>query len=112
MADVILEIGTEEIPANSMEKILKDLKDLTVKKLDELKVNYENINVFGTPRRLILSISQLSEKQEDAFLKVKGPAVSIAFDEEMKPRKPALKFAQSQGIKVEEIGRASCRERV
>ncbi|MEA2021952.1 MAG: glycine--tRNA ligase subunit beta [Candidatus Caldatribacteriota bacterium] len=103
MVDVILEIGTEEIPANCIENTLKDLKHLTAKNLKELKINYENINVFGTPRRLILFISQLNKKQEDVSLKVKGPAVAIAFDKEMNPQKPALKFAQSQGVKVEEL---------
>ena len=103
MVDVILEIGTEEIPANCIENALKDLKKFTIKNLDELKMNYKIINVFGTPRRLILFISQLHEKQEDALLKVKGPAITIAFDKEMNPQKPALKFAQSQGIKVEEL---------
>ncbi len=86
MVDVILEIGTEEIPANCIENALKDLKKFTIKNLDELKMNYKVINVFGTPRRLILFISQLHEKQEDALLKVKGPAITIAFDKEMNPQ--------------------------
>ena len=103
MADAIFEIGTEEIPAKCIEKTLKDLKNLTNKSLDELKINYKNINVFGTPRRLVLLISQLNERQEDVFLKIKGPAATIAFDKEMNPQKPALKFAQSQGLKVEEL---------
>lgn len=103
MVDVILEIGTEEIPANCIENTLKDLKKLTAKNLEELKINYKIMNVFGTPRRLILFISQLHEKQEDVFLKVKGPAVTIAFDKEMNPQKPALKFAQSQEIEIEEL---------
>ena len=103
MVDSILEIGTEEIPAGYIENILKELKKITVNKLENLKINYSKIDVFGTPRRLILWISELSEKQEDVFLKVKGPSISIAFDEDLNPLNPALKFAQSQGIKAEEL---------
>jgi len=103
MPDVILEIGTEEMPVNCIENALKDLKRLTSKQLDESKINYKNMEVFATPRRLILSITQLIEKQEDVLLKVKGPSANIAFDNKLNPQKPAIKFAQSQGVKAEEL---------
>jgi glycyl-tRNA synthetase beta chain len=101
MENVILEIGTEEIPAQYMENALKDLNQLVKKYLEEARINYKEIKVYGTPRRLILFIFHIKEKQEDIFQKVKGPAYSIAYNKDSQPQKPALKFAQGQGINVE-----------
>jgi len=103
MSDVILEVGTEEIPATYIENALRDLRQLAQNDLEEARIKYKEIKVYGTPRRLVLFISCISEKQEDIFQKVKGPAYSIAYDNDLKPNKPALKFAQGQGISVEDL---------
>ena len=103
MKNVILEIGTEEIPAQYMENALKDLDQLAKKYLEEARINYKKIKVYGTPRRLILFIFHIKEKQEDVFQKIKGPAYSIAYNKDSQPQKPALKFAQSTGVNVENL---------
>jgi len=103
MNNVILEIGTEEIPAQYMENALKDLNRLAQRYLVESRINYKEIKVYGTPRRLILFIFHINEKQEDIFLKIKGPAYSIAYNNDLQPQKPAIKFAQSQGVNVEDL---------
>jgi len=103
MNNVVLEIGTEEIPAQYMENALRNLKQSAQTHLEESRMNYKEIKVYGTPRRLILFIFHINEKQEDIFQKIKGPAYSIAYDKDSKPQKPALKFAQSQGVKVEDL---------
>lgn len=103
MENVVLEIGTEEIPAQYMENALKDLNRLAKKYLEESRINYKETKVYGTPRRLILFIFRIKEKQEDIFQKIKGPAYSIAYNEDSQPQKPALKFAQSQGVNVEDL---------
>ncbi len=103
MNNVILEIGTEEIPAQYMENALKDLNRLAKKYLEESRIKYKEVKVYGTPRRLILFIFHIKEKQEDIFQKIKGPAYSIAYNKDSQPQKPALKFAQSQGVNVEDL---------
>jgi len=103
MNSVILEIGTEEIPAQYMENTLKDLNRLVQKHLEDARINYKEIKVYGTPRRLILFIFHINEKQEDIFQKIKGPAHSIAYNKDSLPQKPALMFAQSQGVNVEDL---------
>ena len=103
MNNVILEIGTEEIPAQYMENALKDLNRLAKKYLEESRIKYKEIKVYGTPRRLILFIFHIKEKQEDIFQKIKGPAYSIAYNKDSQPQKPALKFAQSQGVDVKDL---------
>lgn len=103
MSDVILEVGTEEIPAIYIENALRDLRQLAQNDLEEARIKYKEIKVYGTPRRLVLFISCISEKQEDIFQKIKGPAYSIAYDNDLKPNKPAVKFAQGQGISVKDL---------
>jgi glycyl-tRNA synthetase beta chain len=103
MVNVVLEIGTEEIPAQYMENTLKDLNRSAQKYLKEARINYKEIKVYGTPRRLILFIFHIKEKQEDIFLKIKGPAYSIAYNKDLQPQKPALKFTQNQGVNVEDL---------
>jgi len=103
MVNVVLEIGTEEIPAQYMENTLKDLNRSAQKYLKEARINYKEIKVYGTPRRLILFIFHIKEKQEDIFLKIKGPAYSIAYNKDLQPQKPAIKFAQNQGVNVEDL---------
>ncbi|GAF87384.1 unnamed protein product, partial [marine sediment metagenome] len=73
------------------------------KYFEEVRINYKEIKVYGTPRRLILFIFHIKEKQEDIFQKIKGPAYSIAYNKDLNPQKPALKFAQSQGVNVEDL---------
>jgi len=103
MNNVVLEIGTEEIPAQYMENALKDLNQLAQKYFEEARINYKEIKVYGTPRRLILFIFHIKEKQEDIFQKIKGPAYSIAYNKDSQPQKPALKFAQSQRVNVKDL---------
>ena len=103
MNNVVLEIGTEEIPAQYMENALKNLNRLAKKYLEESSINFKEIKVYGTPRRLILFIFHIKEKQEDIFQKIKGPAYSIAYNKDLQPQKPALKFAQSQGVNVGDL---------
>ena len=103
MNNVVLEIGTEEIPAQYMENALKDLNRLAKKYLEESSINHKEIKVYGTPRRLILFIFHIKDKQEDIFQKIKGPAYSIAYNKDSQPQKPALKFAQSQGVNVGDL---------
>lgn len=98
--DILLEIGTEEIPAKFMPSILVQLKKLAEQILTEQKIAFTSVRTMGTPRRLALLVSQADEKQADVSSKNKGPAVKIAFDHEGKPTKAAMGFARGQGVDV------------
>ncbi|ACX52825.1 glycyl-tRNA synthetase, beta subunit [Ammonifex degensii KC4] len=103
MRDFLLEIGTEEMPARLLSSILEDLREKAQELLREARLSYREIKTFGTPRRLVLLVKGLAEKQERLVREVKGPARRVAFDEEGKPTKAALGFARSQGVKVEDL---------
>ncbi|MBP2017281.1 glycyl-tRNA synthetase beta chain [Symbiobacterium terraclitae] len=106
MADtrnLILEIGTEEIPARFCAPALEQLKANAVKALDEARLDYEVVDVFGTPRRLVLYVRNLALMQRDVEMEVKGPPRKAAFDAEGNPTVAARKFAEGQGVAVEDL---------
>ncbi|KUK14544.1 MAG: glycine--tRNA ligase subunit beta [Synergistetes bacterium] len=101
--DLIFEIGTEELPARNMPDLLDALKEKAVSLFNEERLRYEEIKTFGTPRRLILLVSKLSEEQEDLVEEIKGPARKVAFDPQGVPTQAAIGFAKSRGVKVEDL---------
>lgn len=96
--DLVLEIGTEEIPANHMEDIIEQLKTLAANSLESERIKYNSIEVYGTPRRIVLYVSGMLEYQEDLVKEIKGPPARISYDEEGNPTKAAIGFAKSQGV--------------
>ena len=101
--DLLFEIGTEEIPARFMSPALKQMRELAENGLDEARLEYARINVYGTPRRLALLVEGLAEKQTDLEMEVKGPSQKAAFDANGKPTKAALGFARGQGVDSAEL---------
>lgn len=100
---LLLEIGTEEVPAYVMPGILSQLKENAAKTFDELRIEYKNIKTLGTPRRSALLVEGLAEQQADLSKENRGPAVNIAFDADGNPTKAAQGFARGQGVKPEEL---------
>ena len=96
--DLLLEIGTEEVPAHVMPHLLDDLKRLASNMLAERRLAYENLRTIGTPRRTALLVTGLAERQEDVRTETRGPSVAIAFDAEGNPTKAGAGFARGQGI--------------
>ncbi|MDO9533748.1 MAG: glycine--tRNA ligase subunit beta [Bacillota bacterium] len=102
--DLILEIGTEEIPARFMPEGLKQLQRTAGELFKEQGLVFREILTFGTPRRLVMFVRELTEKQPDREEQVKGPSKKAAFDDMGKPTKAGLGFAARIGIPLEEIG--------
>lgn len=101
--DLLFEIGTEEIPARLMLNTLEQLETNAANKLDENRLNFNKIEVMGTPRRLGLLVYGLEEMQEDLEEYVRGPKVELAYDEQGEPTKAAHGFAKGQGVEVKDL---------
>ena len=96
--DLLLEIGTEEVPAHVMPRMLSDLARLAGDMLTEHRLAYESLRTIGTPRRTALIVTGLAERQKDVSTETRGPSVAIAFDAEGNPTKAGAGFARGQGI--------------
>ncbi|MCP4666818.1 MAG: glycine--tRNA ligase subunit beta [Deltaproteobacteria bacterium] len=102
--ELLLEIGTEEIPSGYLEEGLKELKRLSIAAFKENRIHMSGlIYSCGTPRRLVLIGDGISDQQDDLVLETTGPPRSVAFDEQGKPTKAALGFAHKQGLSIEEL---------
>ncbi|HEY7534965.1 MAG TPA: glycine--tRNA ligase subunit beta, partial [Thermodesulfobacteriota bacterium] len=101
--ELILEIGTEEIPAGFLGEAIKNLGSNTGREFEDNLLSYQDISAFGTPRRLTLRVTGLSDKQSDKIVEIVGPPKRISFDENGMPTKAALGFAKAQGVDVEDL---------
>ena len=96
--DLLLEIGTEEVPAHAMPGILDELAENAKKALDALRLEYKDVSTVGTPRRTALLVSGLTERQPDVESERRGPSIQAAFDADGNPTKAAQGFARGQKV--------------
>ncbi len=102
-ADLLLEIGTEELPTSDLEAALAQLKAGAEALLADARLEHGEVRIQGTPRRLVLLVKDLQTQQADRVLEVKGPPAARAFDADGKPTKAAEGFARSRGLDVSQL---------
>ena len=102
-ADLLFEIGTEEIPASYISPALDQLQNMAKETLMEQNLSFGELRVMGTPRRLALSVSNLETLQPDQSVEVTGPPKKAAYDAEGNPTKAAAGFAKSQGVNTDDL---------
>ncbi|MSP15510.1 MAG: glycine--tRNA ligase subunit beta [Myxococcales bacterium] len=98
MAELLFELGVEELPAGFLAKAIIDLEALATERLATLRLEHEGVRVLGAPRRLTLSVVGLARSQRDLSEQVLGPAAKVAFDAEGRPTRAAEGFAQKNGV--------------
>jgi glycyl-tRNA synthetase beta chain len=103
MKELLLEIGAEEIPAGFVPQALIGLESIAKKELEGSRIDFKGVKTFGTPRRLVLVIEAVSEKQRDEETKKIGPSKQAAFDAKGNPTKAAIGFAKGQSVPVESL---------
>src|SRR5262249_35485636 len=102
-SDFLLEIRTEEIPAAALGPARLDLARVVVNALAEEGLAPENSRSLATPRRLILILRGLPERQEDRATEVVGPSAATAFDAKGHPTRAAEGFAAKHQVKVTDL---------
>ena len=103
MNNLLLEIGTEEIPASYIEPALNALSSLLLQKLTEARIEHGDARTFGTPRRLTVEIADVAKRQKPLAIEVIGPPERVGFDEYGNPTVAAEKFAEKVGISVNSL---------
>ncbi len=102
-AELLFEIGTEEIPASYVPPVLEQLSKIATDSLTEHRIPFGEIQTFGTPRRITLAIKDVQALQESQETEVVGPPKSIAYDENGEPTKAAMGFAKSQDVELSDL---------
>jgi glycyl-tRNA synthetase beta chain len=102
---LLLEIGTEEIPARFTEPEKEGLLKLLQDGFTFSRLSFGDINIQTTPRRIAAIVADVAEKQEETTTIKFGPPLNRAYDESGSPTKAATGFAKSQGVAVEDLKR-------
>ncbi len=103
MATVLLEIGTEEMPASYLPNALTQLGTLARTRLSAERIGVESVATWGTARRLALCLRGVAAQQAPTVREVRGPAVSVAFAANGAPTPAVVGFARSHGIPESEL---------
>ena len=102
-ATFLLEIGTEELPADFVRQALDQLQQRVSRDLREARLGHGAVSVFGTPRRLVVSVADLEDRQPDLEEDRKGPPVAQAFKDGI-PGPAAIGFAKRCGVDPSALG--------
>lgn len=103
MKDLLVEIGTEDLPASKCKDILEQLQLNLPNILKNQRLSYKNIEYYLTHRRIIFNVKDISEYQSSEIIEKKGPPVSIAFDQSGNPTKELIGFLKSNNSSIENI---------
>lgn len=107
MPSLLLEVGTEELPARFVEPARRQLEEVLQAELDRERLAAGSLRTWATPRRLAVLATGLPGRQPDVEREVRGPAAHVAFDAQGRPTAAAVGFARSQGVPVESLERRS-----
>ena len=98
--NLLVEIGTEELPPKALRKLAESFAENLAAELASLELNHQGVNWYASPRRLGLRVTALEAKQSDKVVEKRGPAVAAAFDADGNPTKAAMGWARGCGIDV------------
>lgn len=101
--NLLLELGTEELPPKALRKLACALENEFANLLKASDLNFSNIKYYATPRRLALYIEQLDTKQKDKTIEIKGPTVKAAYDDKGNPTKAAIGWANANKVDLNKV---------
>lgn len=101
--DLLIEIGTEELPPKALKKLSLAFLAGFKSGLEKTELSFTSIKPFASPRRLALLVSELAEQTPHRHIERRGPALQAAFGDDGCPTQAAIGFARSCGVEVEDL---------
>ena len=102
-AELLLEIGVEELPHQFIAPALAALKDSSEQLFKDQRLAFQSVRTLGTPRRLTLVVEGLATQQTSMVKEAMGPSKAVAFDSAGQPTRAATGFAAGQGVAVQDL---------
>ncbi len=102
-ASLLVEIGTEELPAGDLDSALAQLQEQVPDMLENLRLTYQDVHIYGTPRRLVVLVDRVAPRQTDLEQVIKGPPAGRAFGPDGAPTQAAEGFARSKGVALADL---------
>ncbi len=103
MSKYLLEIGTEELPYKFIPSAINQLKAGFENFLNSNKVEFKDVNVYATPRRLAVIIDGLESQSKDETKIVKGPIKKVAYDDAGNLTKAGEGFCKKNNIQPSDL---------
>jgi len=101
----LIELGTEELPPTQLRTLAEAFAANFEAELKGADLGHNGVKWYAAPRRLALKVADLAESQADKVVEKRGPAISVAFDEDGNATKAAQGWARGNGITVEQADR-------
>ncbi len=101
--DLVFEIGTEEMPANAVYDAIEQVESIMPALLDSYGLAFDEMKVFGTPRRIAVLLFGIPSSSKSSFSKKKGPSLASAKLRDGEWTEAARGFARSQGVEVNDL---------
>ncbi|MDH5784303.1 MAG: glycine--tRNA ligase subunit beta [Chromatiales bacterium] len=101
--DLLIEIGTEELPPTALKKLSDAFTRGIVDGLEKAELAFGEVKPYATPRRLAVLIHNLDTQQSDREVERRGPAVNAAFDDDGNPTRATEGFARSCGVTASDL---------
>lgn len=102
---LVLEIGSEEIPSTEIDHIAEQVRSNTSHMLKEARLVHDGVQVFSTPRRLVVLVHNLASRQTPLEEKIRGPPVKIAYDTDGEATKALIGFCKKIEIPIDSVTR-------
>lgn len=96
MADLLIELFSEEIPARMQAKASDDLKRMMTAALKEAGLTFDGADAYATPRRLALSVMGLPTATPDISEERRGPRADA-------PEQAIAGFLRGAGVEREDL---------
>ena len=102
-ADLLFEIGVEELPAADVPRATEQVRALATKKLAQTQLEYGAIDVHATPRRIVLTVGKVAPREHDVTRQIRGPKSAAAYGPDGTPTKALEGFLRSQGASPADV---------
>lgn len=103
--DLLVEIGTEELPPKALKKLSNAFTDGIVTGFQTAGLTADEVIAYAAPRRLAVWLKDIPAQQADQLIEKRGPAIQAAFDKDGQPTKAAQGFAASCGVEFAALQR-------
>ncbi|HEX7022765.1 MAG TPA: glycine--tRNA ligase subunit beta, partial [Trueperaceae bacterium] len=103
MAELLFEIGTEELPSWYVTRAQREVGPLLAGLLENAGLPHGAVHAYATPRRIAVQVERLAERSEERTELRRGPAERVAFDAEGRPSRAAEGFARANGVKAADL---------
>ena len=104
-ATLLFEIGVEELPAAEVSRAQDWLRDTVEDRLRATRLAFGAVSAYASPRRLVVTVSDVEAREQDGSEVVRGPRVSAAFDADGVPTRAASGFAAKHGVDPADLQR-------